>query len=129
MEERRKRIALWVLSGVLALTFIVTGGSKIADVPPSPENFARWGYSPTFMHAVGAVEVLGGIALLVPALAAPAALALLCTMAGAVRTGLLHAEKLHVVVPGILIVLLAGVLYGRRAAIMRLLGRSANPSR
>ena len=104
---------LWSLTGLLALTFVVTGGSKVAAVKPSPENFARWGLSPMIMRAVGAAEILGGIGLLIALVAPFAAIGLVLLMLGALRTGVVYREALHVVVPAILIVLLAGVIYAR----------------
>jgi uncharacterized membrane protein YphA (DoxX/SURF4 family) len=118
-DSRSRPIASWVLSGFLALMFIVTGASKLADVPPSPQNFARWGYSTAFMHAVGAVEVLCGIGLLVPRLAPIAALVLLGIMAGALKTGVVHREVLHIALPLVLVGLLLGVVYLRRDVVLR----------
>jgi putative oxidoreductase len=112
-----------LLAGLLALTFLTTGVSKLASIPPSPENFARWGYSPSFMLAIGAVEVLGGVALLVPRVSAVAAAALLVTMLGALRTGIVHGEPLHVALPLVLVVLLSILAYARREPLLRAIGR------
>ena len=112
--ERRASWVLWGVSGLLALMFVVTGGSKLAAVPPSPENFARWGYSTTFMYGIGAVEVLGAIGLLVRRVAPFAAIGLLATMLGALETGVAHHEALHIALPLVLIGLLGVVIYGRR---------------
>ncbi|HEY1693186.1 MAG TPA: DoxX family protein [Polyangiaceae bacterium] len=109
---------LWVVSGLLALTFVVTGVSKVASVPPSPENFARWGFSPAFMMGVGAVEIVGAIGLLVPRIAPYAATVLLLTMGGALRTGLVHHESLHIALPIALGALLAYVIYARRGVLL-----------
>jgi uncharacterized membrane protein YphA (DoxX/SURF4 family) len=113
MNSRSKSIASWALSGLLALMFVVTGASKVADVPPSPANFARWGHTPAFMHAVGALELVCAVGLLVPRLAPLAALVLFGLMAGALRTGLVHHEALHIVLPLVLMVLLILVTYLR----------------
>jgi uncharacterized membrane protein YphA (DoxX/SURF4 family) len=112
------------LSALVALTFVVTGSSKLAAVPPSPQNFARWGLSPTFMHVIGAVEVLAGLGLLVPRVAPLAALVLIVTMVGALRTGIVFGEMLHVAVPSVLLVALAAIVYLRRDSLSRLLGRT-----
>ena len=112
-----------VLTALLALTFVLTGGSKLASVAPSPENFARWGFSMTFMYAIGAIEVVGGLALLVPRLSPFAALLLAGTMLGAVRTGVVFHEALHIALPLVLLGLLGVVIYQRRATVLGLFGR------
>jgi uncharacterized membrane protein YphA (DoxX/SURF4 family) len=124
---KSRSIASWVLSCLLALMFVVTGTSKLADVPPSPDNFARWGYSAAFMHSVGAVEVLCGVGILVPRLAPLAALVLLGVMAGAIKTGVVHHEVLHIALPLVLVGLLLGVVYLRRDRVLRRFQREARP--
>jgi putative oxidoreductase len=119
----RARAGTWALSALLALLFVVTGSSKLAAIPPSPENFARWGLSPTFMLVIGAVEVLGGLGLLFPRFAPLAALVLIGTMLGALRTGIVFGEMLHVILPAVLLVALATLVYLRRDSLARLLGR------
>jgi uncharacterized membrane protein YphA (DoxX/SURF4 family) len=109
MRSRKRTILLWAVSGVLAALFLTTGGSKLGAVPPSPENFARWGLSPTFMYCVGSVEVACAIGLLVPRAAPLAALILIATMLGALKTGIVFREPLHVALPLVLIILLGFV--------------------
>jgi uncharacterized membrane protein YphA (DoxX/SURF4 family) len=118
MSSKSAITALRVVSALLALTFVVTGVSKVAAVPPSPDNFARWGFSPGFMVGVGVVEIVGAVGLLVPRTAPFAAIVLLLTMGGALRTGLVHHETLHIALPAILGALLAYVIYARRAALL-----------
>lgn len=105
---------LWVLTGLLSLTFLVTGASKLADVPGSVANFTRWGLSLRVMHAIGAAEVAGALGLLVPRLAPLAAAGLAATMCGAIRTGVVFREPMHVALPAALIAMLAAVVYLRR---------------
>jgi uncharacterized membrane protein YphA (DoxX/SURF4 family) len=114
--DKRKRVALFLLTAFVALLFVVTGASKLGAVPPSPENFARWGFSPAFMYAIGAIEILGGIALLVPRLARFSAVVLIGVMLGAVKTGVAYHEALHIFLPLALIGLLSIILYARRSA-------------
>jgi uncharacterized membrane protein YphA (DoxX/SURF4 family) len=123
MAMTRARTGTWALSALLALLFVVTGSSKLAAIPPSPQNFARWGLSPTFMHVIGAVEVLGGLGLLFPRFAPLAALVLTGTMLGALRTGIVFGEMPHVILPAVLLVALAALVYLRRDSLARLLGR------
>jgi uncharacterized membrane protein YphA (DoxX/SURF4 family) len=103
------KIATRVLTVLLALLFVVTGAAKLLELKPSPENFARWQLSMTFMHIIGGLEVLGGLGLLIRRLAPLAAAGLIGILIGAVRTGVVFHEPPHVYGPAALIVLL-GVL-------------------
>ncbi len=120
---KKRPMGLWVITGLVALTFVVTGGGKLGDVAPSPANFTRWGYSMAFMHAIGAAELLGGLLLLVPRVAALVAVALIGVMLGALRTGVVHGEVPHIVLPLVLIGLLAVIAWRRREPVLRLVGR------
>lgn len=110
---------VWILSLVVGLTFVITGSSKVLGIEPSPSNFARWGFTPAFRCFIGLAEVLGGIGLLVRPVAQLAAVGLIVTMLGAVRTGVIFHEAMHVALPLVLIVLLAALLYGRRRELAR----------
>jgi putative oxidoreductase len=103
----------WSLVGLLALIFFAAGLGKAAAIAPSPQNFARWGLSPNVMRAVGAAEIAGAIGLLIPRLAPFAAIGLGLVMLGAIRTGVVFKEALHVLLPAILVALLALVVYAR----------------
>jgi len=104
---------LSAIMGCLVLTFLLTGASKVGGVKPTPENFARWGLSPAIMRAVGAAEMLGAIGLLIPRAVVFAAVGLCLLMLGAIRTGVVHKEPIHVALPAVLIALLAFVVYVR----------------
>ncbi|HEY2824748.1 MAG TPA: DoxX family protein [Gemmatimonadales bacterium] len=54
------------------------------------DAFVIWGYPMWFMYAVGAVEMIGGLALFVPRVASWAAMGLMAVMIGAVVTSLHH---------------------------------------
>jgi uncharacterized membrane protein YphA (DoxX/SURF4 family) len=110
---------LWILIALLALTFATTGVSKLAGVSPSPENFARWGYSMTFMRVIGAVELIGAIGLVVPRSSPFAAAGLIVPMIGALRTGIAFGEPLHIALPLVLITLLVVVVVSRRGHLAR----------
>ncbi len=124
MDPKSKNRALWIVTALLALTFVATGGGKLAAVPPSPANFARWGLSMNFMRFIGAAEVAGGLALLWRPLAPLAAVALIPIMVGAIKTGVQFHETMHIALPGVLIVLLIVVIIGRRDSIQRIFKRS-----
>jgi len=95
-------IALWIVSGLLALGFVAAGGMKLAT--PKKRLFDKgMTYVEDFTAAqvkmIGALEVLGAIGLIVPAfvdgmhwLVPAAATGLLLVMIGAVTTHLRRKE-------------------------------------
>ena len=116
-------IVLWVVAGLLAATFLVSGLMKL--VRPKAElkkAGMAWVdlFSPAAVKAVGAVEVLGAIGLVLPAaldiapiLVPLAALGLVLVMIGAAVT---HARMNDHkgMVPSIVLALLAAfVAWGR----------------
>jgi putative oxidoreductase len=82
------RIAIWVLQVLAAAAFISAGGAKLAGVPMMVEIFDKVGVGQWFRYVTGTIEIVAGIALLIPALAAFGAVMLVGTMAGAVATHL-----------------------------------------
>jgi putative oxidoreductase len=111
-------IALWAVQVALAAMFLLAGGSKLAGVPAMVTMFDTIGLGQWFRYATGIVEVVAGIALLVPAAAVYGALLLIPTMVGAAiaNVAVLHQS------PAIPVVLLAGasgVLWLRRRQLRR----------
>ncbi|WP_435241960.1 DoxX family protein [Streptomyces cucumeris] len=115
--------ALWIISGVLALIFLMAGLMKISQ---PREKLAASGmawaedFSPGSVRAIGAVEVLGALGLLlpaalgiVPALTAWAALGLVVAMLGAAAVHLRRKEAKALPVNLVLIFLAAVVAWGR----------------
>jgi uncharacterized membrane protein YphA (DoxX/SURF4 family) len=80
---------LWILQGVLAGIFLVTGTTKLTQPRTKmAAGMMTWaaGVTDAQFRAIGAVEVLGAIGLLVPPLMPIAAIGLACTMVGAAAT-------------------------------------------
>ncbi|WP_432011285.1 DoxX family protein [Streptomyces cucumeris] len=115
--------ALWIISGVLALIFLMAGLMKISQ---SREKLAASGmawaedFSPGSVRAIGAVEALGALGLVLPAalgiapaLTAWAALGLVVTMLGAAAVHLRRKEAKALPVNAVLILLAAVVAWGR----------------
>ena len=110
-------IALWILQVLLALFFLFAGVMKF--VMPVEQMTAQSGFPGWFFWFIGAVEILGGLGLLLPSLlrikpglTPLAALGLVIVMIGAtvlsVKGGLAAA-----LIPFVTGVLLALVAYGR----------------
>jgi len=64
------RIALWIVQGLLAVTFVGTGVWKlVTPVPTLAATFPWMGQVPAgFLRFTGAVDLCGGLGLLLPAL-------------------------------------------------------------
>jgi uncharacterized membrane protein YphA (DoxX/SURF4 family) len=97
----------WSISIILALLFAAVGFSKLWG--PSAmrwgSRFVNWGYPVGSQYFVGAVEIISGLALVLPRSRKYAAGSLTLVMAGALCTHLVHGELLRVIAPLILGVL------------------------
>lgn len=119
-------VALWVLAGLLAVAFLVSGLSKI--VGQREAMIAKTPYVEDFpqgaVRLIGVVEVLGALGLFLPAIfdVAPvlvplAAIGLAAVMLGAVVVHLRRGEGLAAAAPAlVLAVLSALVAWGRLAS-------------
>lgn len=78
------------IEALLGIVFLGSGGQKLAGTDPIVDEFARFRYPRWFRVATGAVEVGGGVGMLVglvrPALVPLAAVPLAATMVGALAT-------------------------------------------
>jgi uncharacterized membrane protein YphA (DoxX/SURF4 family) len=81
-----------ILSYVLAVVFLLSGGAKLAGLDFELAAFERWGYPLWFMYFTGLAEVAGGFALAANLLRKFAAPALAALMIGAVVTHVIHSE-------------------------------------
>jgi len=77
-------IALWTLSGLVALAFMGAGGGKVAGTTVMVELFDKVGLGQWFRYFTGLLEVAAGIGLLIPRYAFSAAVLLAIVMVGAI---------------------------------------------
>ncbi|WP_248964722.1 DoxX family protein [Sphaerisporangium perillae] len=116
-------IVLWIVAALLALAFLAAGLMKISQ---PKEKLAASGmawaedFSPGVVKAIGALEILGALGLILPAVLdiAPvlvplAALGLALVMVGATVTHARRKEYPVIVVNLVLLVLFAVVAWGR----------------
>ena len=82
---RVRIVALWIVQILLAVMMIGPGMSKFTG-PNWERMFRVWGYPDHFYLVIGAIEVVGGIGLLVPRIASASALVLAVVMVGAAIT-------------------------------------------
>ncbi len=121
MGNRLSFVALWIVQVAVAGMFVFAGALKLAGVPAMVATFDSIGVGQWFRYATGAIEIVSGVALLLPPWPILGALLLVPTTIGAIAT--------HVFIIGgsatPAIVLLAASLaiaWARREQIARVLG-------
>src|ERR1700756_4635692 len=85
---RASLIALWLTQVALAAMFLLAGGSKLAGAPAMVTLFDALGLGQWFRYVTGVIEVVSGLALLVPSAAIFGALLLIPTMLCAIVVNL-----------------------------------------
>jgi uncharacterized membrane protein YphA (DoxX/SURF4 family) len=75
----------WLLTILMAVLMVGPGSQKFTGNTWA-RMFREWGYPDGFYLVIGAIEVIGGIALLVPRFASASAIVLMCVMIGAAAT-------------------------------------------
>ncbi|MFD4137940.1 DoxX family protein [Streptomyces sp. NPDC058572] len=112
---RRTDLAVRALQIVLALFFAVASAApKLVAHSSAAESFDRIGYGDWYMYLVGALELAGAIALVIPVLSGLSALALMGLMVGAFLTQVVVFDGQYAVTPVVFFVLLAVVARVRR---------------
>lgn len=101
--SRTTTVLLWIAQIVAAALFLMTGASKLGGAASMVALFDAIGIGQWFRYLTGTIEVVSAVLLLVPSLAFFGALALACTMVGAIVTNLFITGGF----PGLPIVLLA----------------------
>ncbi|MFD0314305.1 DoxX family protein [Streptomyces flavalbus] len=126
---RRARIALRALQVVLALFFgIASALPKLIGHASAAESFDEMGWGSAGMYTIGALELAGAVALLIPVLQSVSAVALSALMVGAFVVQLTVFDGQYAATPLILIVPLALIAWVRRAhnaELLRLLRRQS----
>jgi uncharacterized membrane protein len=120
--ERRRNvnIVVWIVQALLAVIFALHGVVLISPPEPMKVVFDALPFSRGFMVAIGVLEVLGAIGLILPwalkiqpRLTPLAAAGLTIIMIGAVMTHLLRGEVAQAIPSLIITVLAAFVAYAR----------------
>ena len=118
-------MALWIVAGMLAVAYLVSGGGKLIltkDKIASMSTSARWveDFSADTVKAIGAFELLGAAGLILPAaldiapvLVPLAAVGLVIIMLGAVITRIRRHEPKFMVADMVYLVLAGFVAWGR----------------
>jgi hypothetical protein len=116
-------IALWIVAGALALLMLASGGSKV--IQPREKQIAagyQWAedFSDGAVKAIGALEVLAAVGLILPAalgivpiLVPLAAVGIAVMMAGAIIVHLRRHEAKVIAMPLLLFAVAVFVAWGR----------------
>ncbi|MDX3115152.1 MULTISPECIES: DoxX family protein [Streptomyces] len=112
---RRARIALRTVQVLLALFYgIASALPKLIANSYAVDSFERIGWGSTGMYVIGALELAGGVALLIPVLQSIAAVALSALMLGAFIVQMTVFNGENAATPLILIVPLVLIAWARR---------------
>ena|SRR5579872_4000720 len=117
--SKGKRIALWIVSILLAALFLFAGLPKLLMPQKIGPMFVAFGFPLWFMTFIGTCETLGAIGLLIPRLAGLAAAGLSIIMIGAFFTMVTHHQVAQAIGPVIIFILLVWVSrtrFGARGA-------------
>ncbi len=108
--------ALWIVNVLAAAAFVAIGQVKFG-MPEWAIKFERWGYPDGFYMVIGALEIAGGVLLLVPRVSSYAAALLGAILIGAAATHALNAETSRIAPPlmWLAVMTLIGVARRRRA--------------
>ncbi|WP_405630346.1 DoxX family protein [Streptomyces sp. NBC_00016] len=128
-RSRRARIALRGLQVLLALFYgIASALPKLIAYPSAADAFDEMGWGSAGMYTIGALELAGAVALLVPVLQSVAAVALGALMVGAFVVQVVVFDGQNAATPLILLVPLALIAWKRRESnteLLRLARRGA----
>jgi len=115
-------IALWVVQVLVAVAFLGAGATKLSQPKEKLLKNMAWveDFSQPTARIIGALEILGAIGVVVPALTGIlpwltplAALGLVLLMLGAALTHLRRTEYGYIIMNAVLLVLAAFVVWGR----------------
>jgi hypothetical protein len=126
-RSRRARISLMALQIVLALFYGTASAlPKLIAHPSAVEPFEEIGWGDAGMYTIGALELAGAVALLIPVLSSVAAVSLSALMVGAFITQIVVFDGQYAATPVILLVPLTLIAWARRqqaAELVRLVRR------
>jgi uncharacterized membrane protein YphA (DoxX/SURF4 family) len=115
-------VVLWIVAGALALAFLTAGLTKLTQPKEKLRANMAWveDFSPGVIKAIGGLEVLAAVGLILPAaldvvpvLVPLAAVGLVVLMAGAAITHARRKEFPMIAINLVLLVLAAVVVWGR----------------
>ena len=115
------KAVLWTLTILPAIALFQAGAGKLIHRSAWVGNFERWGYPGWFWLAIGALELISGMALLIPRAASAAAIVLTVTMISALATVFHAGEAPRMLGPLLVLPFLCTVAYLRRSGMFPIL--------
>ena len=111
-------IAVWTLRVLMAAMFLMAAAMKLSGQQMMIDEFDVIGLGQWFRYVTGVLELIGGVAVLVPRWSIPGAVLLLLVDIGAFLAQIttLHADWIHTVVLGAMLGLLIYLQRDRLAA-------------
>ncbi len=111
VKQKLKAVGTWIL---VVLSTLTMGSAGFAKLSPRAdwwqEMFVSWGYASWFSTVIGALELIGALALLVPRLTAYASVMLIVIMTGALSTVITNDSRLGVLAPTMHLAVLAALV-------------------
>jgi putative oxidoreductase len=119
---KTQTIVIWALRAALAALFLFAAVMKLTGQPIMVQEFDAVGLGQWFRYFTGALELAGGIAILIPSLSVLGALVVLLVDVGAffAQAFVLHMDVVHTIVIAIVI---GALLYLQRAQLRTLFRR------
>ncbi|MGY5029555.1 DoxX family protein [Streptomyces sp. 900116325] len=117
----RGAVALTAARVVLALFFAFSAFAKLIAHESAIESFGRMGWGHGAMYLIGALEMAGAVALLVPLLSGVAAMAFVGLLAGASVVQLTLLDPVNAIMPALLIVLVVLIARDRQDSTAQLI--------
>jgi uncharacterized membrane protein len=113
-RSRAANVGLWTLQVLLAVVYAFSAFGKLTAEAQNVAGFQAMGLGNTGMYIIGSLELAGAIAMFVPRLTGLAATCFVALMIGAVTMTLAIGGGVLAVIPAVVLVLAAGVAWGRR---------------
>jgi uncharacterized membrane protein YphA (DoxX/SURF4 family) len=121
-SARFANVATWIVQAVVGLQFVSGGVMKLAGSTSMVDLFTDIGAGQWLRYVVGALEVAGGVGLLIRPLCGLAAAGLALVMVGAVVTNVAVISE-NPALPAVYLVLLTLIAYRRRTQTAALVSR------
>ena len=112
-------ILIVALRLVITLLFVPAILVKLRSPGAWAHLFTTWGYPPWGPLVISIIEIIGLAALWIPALATWASAVLMITTAGATGTWLIHGPRSTAAYPGMILVLVALLVWLEQATVRR----------
>ena len=117
--SQRRPVLIVALRLVITLLFVPAILVKFRNPGAWAQLFTAWGYPPWGPLVISTIEIVGLVALWIPALARSASAALMVTTAGATGTWLIHGPRSTAAYPGTILVLVASLAWLQRESLSK----------